>query len=252
VNFLALVIPCYNEAERFRKEDFSDFLKGRANVFLYFVNDGSTDQTGVVLQDFRQLHPGQVKVLNLSVNVGKAEAVRQGILEALRSRQIAVVGYFDADLSTPLQEGLRLMVHMDQSSAVMAFGSRIKRLGIRLDRHPFRHYLGRIFATEASLLLDLPVYDTQCGAKVFRAEAAREIFDRPFLSRWFFDVEIFFRLKQRFGRARTEQLVIEVPLNEWVEQGGSRVKPLDFLRAPFELLRIWLAYRAAKPAAEGR
>lgn len=252
MNFLALVIPCYNEAERFRKEDFSAFLEGRPHVFLYFVNDGSTDQTGVVLESFRTLYPQQVKVLDFPSNAGKAEAVRQGVLSALRNGQVSVVGYFDADLATPLQEALRLMVHMDQSAAFMAFGSRIKRLGIRLERHALRHYLGRIFATEASLLLELPVYDTQCGAKVFRAEAAREIFSRPFLSRWFFDVEIFFRLKQRFGRARMGRLAIEVPLNEWIEQGQSRVKPQDFLLAPFELLRIWLVYRIGKGAVEGR
>lgn len=132
----------------------------------------------------------------------------------------------------------------------MAFGSRVKRLGIRLERSGLRHYVGRVFATEASMLLGLPVYDTQCGAKLFKSSLAQEVFREPFQSRWFFDVEIFFRLLAVLGRARVEREIIEVPLDSWIEKGSTKVGWTDFLRAPFELLRIYWFYRKrAKPKA---
>ena len=96
-----VVVPCFNEALRLQTQAFCDFLERSKNVTLVFVDDGSTDDTPLVLERLRQQHPRQVCTLRLSANVGKAEAVRRGIGVALR-RQPAVVGYWDADLATPL------------------------------------------------------------------------------------------------------------------------------------------------------
>ncbi len=247
---IRLVVPCYNEERRLPVDGFRDFLKQSTDVGILFVNDGSSDATGRLLENLRQGFPALVQVLTLERNSGKAEAVRQGILEALRSGESATVGYFDADLATPLSEAARLMDIARQRGASMAFGSRVKRLGIRLERSGLRHYVGRVFATEASMLLGLPVYDTQCGAKLFKSSLAQEVFREPFQSRWFFDVEIFFRLLAVLGRARVEREIIEVPLDSWIEKGSTKVGWTDFLRAPFELLRIYWFYRKrAKPKA---
>ena len=122
-------------------------------------------------------------------------------------------------------------------------GSRILRLGASIHRSFFRHYFGRVFATVASNILNIPVYDTQCGAKLFRAEHAELIFSEHFLSRWFFDVELFARSIELMGRQKTVHSIYEVPLSQWHDQGVSKVSWGSMIRTPIELLRIYYHYR---------
>src|SRR3954447_10723757 len=96
-----VVIPCFNEAKRLQLQAFSTFLNRSPSITLVFVDDGSTDDTPLVLEQLRQLHPRQCCTLLLSLNVGKGEAVRRGMRVALRRRPM-MVGYWDADLATPL------------------------------------------------------------------------------------------------------------------------------------------------------
>jgi len=98
-----------------------------------------------------------------------------------------LVGFLDADLATPAEEMLRLVSTLRSSRAQAAFAARVALLGTTIERHATRHYLGRVFATAASLILDLRVYDTQCGAKAFHATpllaaALEEPFQRAGLS----------------------------------------------------------------------
>jgi glycosyltransferase involved in cell wall biosynthesis len=247
-----LIIPCFNEATRLPLADFRVFLADPAfaHARLWFVNDGSTDATASVLETLRGAHPERVRVLTLTRNSGKAEAVRQGVQAALAEGTADFVGFLDADLATPLTELLFLStVLADHPDCQMVFGSRVKRLGARIERKATRHYFGRVFATAASFTVPLPIYDTQCGAKVFRAELAAALFAEPFLSRWLFDLEIFARLIRRFGRGGAETKALEMPLNVWVEKGDSRLKPSHLLKVPLEMRRIYRLYRAdyAKP-----
>lgn len=238
-----IIIPCYNEEQRLPKSAFLKFLEDQPDVMFCFVDDGSRDRTGEMLRELAAQGQGRILILALEKNGGKAEAVRRGILQALELADVGTVGYFDADLSTPLSEIIFLSREMSAGGFCMAMGCRIKRLGASIDRKGARHYLGRIFSTTASLLLQLPVYDTQCGAKIFTRELAGRIFQQPFLSRWFFDVEILFRVGDVHGAENIPRLVLEVPLHCWQAKADSKINFLDYFQAPFELVRIWRAYR---------
>ncbi|HEX3927014.1 MAG TPA: glycosyltransferase [Gemmatimonadales bacterium] len=242
---LALVVPVYNEAARFDRDAFMGFLTDNPQTHCCFVDDGSTDGSRALLDALQQQSDGRITALALPANRGKAEAVRHGVAHCLQSA-CGFVGFADADLSAPLDQLALLRRELDgHPAAWAAFGSRVKLLGRDVVRSERRHYLGRLFATCASLALALPVYDTQCGLKLFRnVDAVRRTFDRPFVSRWIFDVEILARLAQEAGGA-TAQRVREVPLECWRERGGSRLGPLDFLRAPAELRRIRRQYGRA-------
>jgi dolichyl-phosphate beta-glucosyltransferase len=242
-----LVIPCYDEAARLPRETFRRFASERPDVRLLFVDDGSRDGTLRLLQTLGKEQPG-VSVLALPKNAGKAEAVRQGCLLGFAA-STQYIGYWDADLATPLEAVDDFLAILNRRPKVeIVFGARVKLLGTSIRRSPLRHYLGRVFATAASLALGLGVYDTQCGAKLFRASQAMWLaLRRPFLTRWLFDIEILARLIREARSASLppiEELVHELPLSEWCEMPGSKVKPSDFPRAFLELIRIYRAYLA--------
>ena len=198
--------------------------------------------------------PGRVEVLSLSPKRGKAEAVRQGLLRAL-TQGPEVVGYFDADLSTPVSEIRRLLDIIEQSDAAAVMGSRISLLGSNIQRSAVRHYLGRIFATAASLVLQTRIYDTQCGAKLFRRSPALEAaLADPFLSRWSFDVELLGRLLVGTASvpAIDEKKFIEVPLHSWCDVAGSKLRPAAMAGAVTELARIGLDLTQRRRSARRR
>ena len=234
-----LVIPCYNEAPRLKGEALLAFLEQRPDFTLLLVDDGSQDATWARIEELTKKH-SRLKGLRLSHNQGKAEAVRQGTLQALQSPDLKFVGYFDADLATPLAEADRMLRYFhDHPAYQIILGSRLKKLGNKIQRLASRHVLGRIFATVVSSMLRLPVYDTQCGAKLFRAPKARELFAKPFVSPWFFDVELLAR--HQLGNGRADE-VFEMPLKEWTHVPGSKLRAKDYLSVPFELFKIWRTY----------
>jgi hypothetical protein len=126
----------------------------------------------------------------------------------------------------------------------MIFGARVRLLGREISRHTSRHYFGRVGATLISQTLRLAVYDTQCGAKLFRAGAdTRHVFSTRFLSRWIFDVEIIARYVRLWGRDRAAKSIYEYPVRHWKDVGGSKLKSHDFARALRDLWRIRRAYK---------
>lgn len=243
---LALVLPCYNEASRLDLDALKEGLEHAPHLHYFFVNDGSSDETLDILTKFCS---GQERanVYHLEENQGKAEAVRQGVLKALQKNTFDLIGYWDADLSTPLKEISNFLTVLEQHpDFLLVSGARVQRLGGQIFRKWYRHYFARIFATFASWALDLPYYDTQCGAKVFRQKTAAALFTEHFLSKWIFDIELIFRLKTLPAWQENPQRIYELPLHQWHNLEGSKIKPIDFIRAPIELLQIYFHYKNRK------
>lgn len=236
------MVPCYNEAGRLPVIEFRQFLE-TTDVDFVFVNDGSRDNTSAILSGLGKSCPERVTVLDETVNRGKAEAVRLGIEFALECGW-KFVGFWDADLATPLTDIPQFLDVLERRPELdMIFGARVKLLGRYVERRAARHYLGRVFATFVSTMLDLPIYDTQCGAKMFRAQPfGKALFGAPFLSRWVFDVEIIARYLREVGPERAAEGIYEFPLMRWVDVAGSKLKATDFLVAFFDVLRIRRAY----------
>ena len=236
----ALVVPCHDEALRLDVDALARLVDG-SGVALIVVDDGSTDGTLGQLRTLAARAPDAITVIGRPANAGKGEAVRAGMLVALDAGS-PLVGYFDADLAAPPAEIARLVgIARDRPDLDVVLGSRVGLLGHRIRRSPGRHYLGRVFATASSLVLGLQVYDTQCGAKVFRATPAlRAALGEPFRSRWAFDVELLFRLTRRNGDIEpiTADAMLEVPLDEWSDVGGSKLGPRDAIRAAVDLARL--------------
>ena len=231
---ITIIIPFYNEEKRIEIERFHQIFNNYLQYDFILVDDGSTDDTSIILNEFKNKFPN-LSILKLDKNVGKAEAIRAAVLSISNADFIV---YYDADLATPFSELEKLIqftvLHQNYK---MVMGARIKLIGNGVKRSLTRHYFGRIFATIVSqFVLKVAVYDTQCGAKVIDFKIAKLIFSKPFLSKWLFDVELLKRLQKIHN---LNEVVKEIPLENWTEIGNSKIKVIDFFKIPFELLKIY-------------
>lgn len=246
-----IIVPCYNESKRLNQTAFLHALDKDSDLSFLFVDDGSTDNTLTVLRSLKEKSSARVDILSLERNSGKAEAVRQGILMSLEG-PFDNVGFWDADLATPLGEIEEFCRLLDSTGVEMVLGSRIRLLGRKVERSATRHYLGRVFATCASVLLNLRVYDTQCGAKIFKnSDTLRQVFGSPFKVKWTFDVEMLARFPIVMCTSASEisSRWVELPLTEWADVKGSKIKPMDYIRSGLEFCLLF--YYLHTPARKG-
>jgi dolichyl-phosphate beta-glucosyltransferase len=242
-----VVVPCYNEAKRLDLQAFGAFLTNTPGVRLVFVNDGSRDATLSVLETLHAAYPDRVEVLSLSRNSGKAEAVRLGLDYAAAS-DVEFVGYWDADLATPLdaiEDFLRIGQRYPETEVI--YGARLQLLGHRVARTLSRRIISRICARLARLAVGLPIGDTQCGAKLLRnSPRLRQALAQPFSAGWLFDVELFSRVART--SASSAKAFYEYPLPEWTEVPGSKVTGRAIRRAGLAMLRLIAERRLGLPA----
>lgn len=236
-----IIVPCYNEEKRFHIEAFIAYTNTNNAISFLFVNDGSTDKTASILKKLATDNQ-RIDFLDLAKNKGKAEAIRQGMLFLINSgNSYHYVGYFDADLATPLSEIARLKEYTTdiKKNFILIIGSRITRIGFAVKRKWYRYYIGRLFSMTVRTILKLPIYDTQCGAKLIHKDYLKPLFLKPFKTKWLFDIEIIIRLQKLLGKKDFENKAIEVPLNSWKEQKGSKLRFIDFIKIPYELVKIF-------------
>ena len=228
-------MPCFNEANRMQPQAFVAFGKANPGSVFFFVNDGSRDQTGELLEKINEQLPNS-RVIHLAQNKGKGEAVRQGLLTAI-DEDFSFAGYLDADLSTSLEEFQRLCKIAIEKNADVVFGSRIKKLDSHIERSAARHLIGRGIATLIDNRFGLGIYDTQCGAKIFSSSILPAVLKEPFLTRWFFDVELFLRIRNEHKTA-----AYEVPLQKWTNVKNSKISLASFPSVAKELWTLSRKY----------
>jgi len=229
-----LIVPCFNEADRFWPDEFQNLI-GMSDAHLLFVNDGSTDDTANILQATVAEIGCKAELMTLANNGGKGEAVRLGLCQAI-DQGADMIGFIDADMATSTRDVCRLLDAVRDGRADVILGSRVALLGYDIRRSPVRHYLGRVFATAAALTLGLPIYDTQCGAKFFRVtDSVKAALAEPFHSRWAFDVELIGRILVLTGPER----MMEMPLQSWHSRPGSTLSFPVMVRSFLELISIY-------------
>jgi dolichyl-phosphate beta-glucosyltransferase len=237
-----LIVPCFNEAKRLDQARILSYTSTlQCNVLL--VNDASTDTTQNLIDEIVQSSNGTVHSLIQARNSGKAEAVRTGMQWAI-SRDATEVGYTDADGAVGELDLFQIFAELSTSpSRIGVIGSRVVLLGRNINRTTTRHFTGRVFATFASMILQQPIYDTQCGAKAFSAsEQLRRALSRPFVSRWGFDVELLGRLFIEIAKDGDGH-IIELPLHRWQDVTGSKIGFFTGVKTLIELIAIQRALR---------
>jgi glycosyltransferase involved in cell wall biosynthesis len=228
---LSIVIPAYNEETRLPAtlEAVDAYIRGEQFSFIevIVVDDGSRDGTSAVAE-----RCVGVRLLKNPGNRGKGYTVRHGMLEA-KGEWIL---YTDADLSAPIGELDKLQEAAEREGADVAIGSRaIDRSLVGVHQSAFRELSGRAFNVIMRMVTGLPFRDTQCGFKLFRATAAREIFSRQTLDGFSFDVEDLVIAKTLGYRA------IEVPV-VWNNVEGTKVEMWSGVQSFIDLVGIrWRA-----------
>ncbi|MCL5246441.1 response regulator [Cellulophaga sp. 20_2_10] len=241
-NCVGVVIPCYNEADRLSSDAFKDFASKNLGYHLCFVNDGSTDNTLEVLEELRKGHENTISIYNCEKNGGKAEAVRQGVLHLTKDPQFDYIGYLDADLSTDFRDFDELVKTLENSEYKIVSGSRISRMGADITKESARKIISKTINLIIQNILKMPFKDTQCGAKIMDREIATTMFNKKFITRWLFDVEIFMRMKKKYGKDNVQQLICEQPLKRWIHADGSKLSMKDSIKIVGQLAQISLHY----------
>ena len=232
-----LIVPCFNEAKRLDQSRILSYTSTlQCNVLL--VNDASTDTTQNLIDEIVRSSNGTVHSLLMARNSGKAEAVRTGMQRAI-SHEATEVGYTDADGAVGEYDLAQIFSALTETpSRIGVIGSRVALLGRNIDRTAARHFTGRVFATFASIILQQPIYDTQCGAKAFTASTQlQRALSRPFVSRWGFDVELLGRLFIEITKDGQGH-IIEFPLHLWRDVSGSKIGFFAGIKTLIELLPI--------------
>lgn len=241
---VSVIIPAYNEAERLpiTLGATLDYFQARQETFeILVVDDGSKDATPQIVTQFAQAHPhAPVQCLSYGGNRGKGYAVRYGMLRASGDLRL----FCDADLATPAEEYEVVLTAMEREKAQIGIGSRPLRTSHLMVHQPwYREWLGRGFNKAVQFLAVPGISDTQCGFKIFTAQAAQDVFSRCRLDGFAFDSEALY-VARRLG-----YVIAEVPIR-WSHKAGSKVSMVrDGLKMLRDLSMIRTMHRNLKSAA---
>ncbi len=240
---VGIIIPCYNEEKRLNVNAFINFIQSTNKYHLCFVNDGSSDKTIDVLKNMQRQNPYKISVIDIQQNSGKAAAVRTGSKYLYNKGSIDYIGFIDADLSTDFNDFEELSNTLSNNENLnMVFGSRAKEASKNIEKDGIRSVISKIINMLVLFILKLPIQDTQCGAKVYKASLVPIIFKNKFFSRWLFDIEMFLRMKKHFGKKNIMKRILEQPLKRWIHVDDSKLGFKDSIQIPYRLLTIWLQY----------
>ncbi|WP_339729211.1 response regulator [Maribacter stanieri] len=242
-NCVGVVIPCYNEEERLLGKEFRDFAHSNLGYHLCFVNDGSTDKTLEVLEELKKGNESNISIYNCEKNGGKAEAVRQGMLHMAKDSQLDYIGFLDADLSTDFRDFDDLVETLDQSNFKIVSGSRMSRMGADITKESARKIISMTINLIIRTILRMPFNDTQCGAKVMDRSVVPLLFEKKFITKWLFDVEMFIRMRKHYGKVEAKKLICEQPLKRWIHADGSKLSMKDSVKIVGQLAKIAFVYR---------
>jgi len=229
---ISIIIPAYNEEKRLPRTlaQIASYLDRTEWTFteILVVDDGSSDRTAAFGEQFARTRPG-VRVLRNPGNRGKGYSIRHGMLAAKAEWSL----FTDADLSAPIEELDKLWLAIGKEPAEVAIGSRaLNRALIGVHQSVFREYGGRVFNLVLRAVTGLPYWDTQCGFKLFRTDAAHEIFRRQRAEGFGFDAEVLFIARHLGYR------ILEIPVR-WNHVEGTKMRLFaDTLRMMLDLVTV--------------
>lgn len=237
--FLSMVIPSYDEMANLQKgvlDKVEHFLnKKKYSYEVIIVDDGSTDGSVEFVRKFIKDSPNFKLIEN--PHLGKAGAVTTGVLNS----QGDFVLFSDMDQATPIEEVDKLLPHFDEGYDIVIGSRKSQRRGAPWSRI----LMAKGMILLRSMIVNIPgIFDTQCGFKMFKKDAAQKLFKKiSKLHNSFskvsgssvsagFDVELLY-IAQKMGYK-----IKEVPVN-WLYVETRRVSPIkDSIAGIMDLIKI--------------
>lgn len=240
MNKVLLIVPCYNEEKRFNIHYWKEISDGLGNVNFLFVDDGSTDNTFMKIEELST--QTNCFFQKIEKNSGKGKTLKNAFSSAVKENY-EIIGFIDSDGAFKLNDIKRIVILAEQlitkKDFEAVFSSRINLAGRNIKRKKSRHYISRAIYTIINLIIKIPLYDTQSGFKLYENSLEwRKVFKEEFKTRWFFDIEtltLFRKLHNRNPRTWEE------PLDNWSDVPGSSLSKgntLRILRDIFIILRM--------------
>ena len=232
--YLSVIVPAYNEAQRIPKtlERVHQYLADKSFTYeIIVVLDGATDGTREVLQSMSS-QISHLRIIDRPVNRGKGFTVRQGMLEARGRIRL----FTDADNSTDIAHFDLMKPFFDDGyDLVIASRSPKDSAGAQqsVSQPWHKRSIGRLGNLLVRLLAVRGIWDTQCGFKAFRAEAAERIFSQTTIDGWGFDIEVL-----ALASALNCKMGLIPAL--WINDERSHVRPVDYLRVLGDTVRVRL------------
>lgn len=231
--YLSVIVPTYNEAERLPTtlRRFQEYL--RVKPFRYeiiVVLDGPTDHTRKALEMLAS-EIDHLRVLDRAVNRGKGYTVKEGMLNASGHVRL----FSDADNSTDI-------AHFDKMQPLFNQGYDI----VICSRHPrdaagagqvipqawYKRMIGKFGNLFVQFVAVRGFWDTQCGFKAFRDQAAEKIFSQTAIDGWGFDIEV-------LALARALQYRIGIVPAAWINDPRSHVAFGGYMQVLWETVKVW-------------
>ena len=234
---LSVIIPAYNEEQTIAPlldKVLEAELPDNTAKEIIVVNDGATDGTAAIVD--RYVKKDQVRLFHQN-NMGKTAGVLKGISES--TGDIIIIQ--DADLEYDPSQYAELIQPIIDGKQSVVYGSRFMGT-IENMRFPMR--LANIMTNiTLNMIYKTKLTDNNTCYKVFKKDISEQLFIEEFISKWLFDVEIFFRMYQIYGKEKAVNKMEEIPLISWIDHGGSKVSMLYFFKLWFDLNNINNKYK---------
>jgi glycosyltransferase involved in cell wall biosynthesis len=235
-NKIVMVVPCFNEAKRLDLSYFNTLSEIKSTMWI-FVDDGSTDGTSKMLENFSKKE--NIIHVTINDNVGKSNAVAYGMNYAAKNiSNIGWLGFLDSDgafATGDVESVIKMTSQIKEYDAL--YTSRVKMAGRNIKRNNVRHFIARIITSIFGLVWkDIP-YDTQSGFKLYRYyDNFNLMFINPFKTRWFLDIELSIRFLHHKGK---NIKVWEEPVSSWFDIPGSKIDYRQSARIILEAMYIF-------------
>ena len=221
IKSLSIIFPLYNESKRlkycFKNIDIFNSNSLIKNLEYIFVDDGSTDNSYDLIVDFikkrrKKKKKIKFKIVKFKKNKGKGAALISGIKNASKDWLLTI----DTDISVSLLEINNWIKYKYlKTNNKIYFGSRnLKNSIIKFEYH--RKLIGFFLMLICKFFLNIKLYDTQCGFKLYKKNIRKKIFKKLNEKKFAHDIEIVILAEKKKIK------IIELPV-KWKHKDGSKI-----------------------------